>query len=74
MDESGNVYQRLAEEQQAKAQKFMVWVLLPFLCVAGPLMIVFWGADRKSVAVTVLAYAGLAVALVEGWRKRRTRG
>ena len=71
MSEPEGIYQRLEREQQATTQRFIFRFMFPLLCVVGPLLIWSGGIDRKSVFVTVVAYAGLTAILVDAWRTRR---
>jgi hypothetical protein len=71
MAKDEGIYERLGREQQVAAQKFMFRVVIPLLCVVGPLLIKAPGPDYKSVFITIVAYSCLAAILVDAWRTRR---
>jgi hypothetical protein len=71
VSEPEGIYQRLGREQQASAQRFMFRFIIPLLCVVGPLFIWADGPTYRSVAITVIGYAGLTAIMVDAWRTRR---
>lgn len=66
-----HIYDRLAREQQGKAQRFIVRVLLPLCAVLAVYWLVTEGPSRKPVAILALTAAAVLALLVERVKKRR---
>ncbi len=69
--ESENVYQRLAREQQQKALRFLVWIVLPLSAVVAVYWLATGGPYRQAVIILVGFTVAVVVLALEARRKRR---
>ncbi len=69
--EPANIYERLARDQQRKAQRFLVWIVLPLSAVVAVYWLATGGPYRQAVTILVCSTVAVVVLAVEAWRKRR---